>query len=133
MLLYSCIGMRTKLLIYIFALYHRKSTVQYNYKPLENGNIRLIHLKPGAKDEPLKAIIVSISLEQASGTYEAISYAWEGGTKYYDLITEEALVFAVIDDGFSDPTPPKMAKIPSSITATTSEETVLITRPLALH
>ncbi|KAH8586696.1 heterokaryon incompatibility protein-domain-containing protein [Bisporella sp. PMI_857] len=79
-------------MIRTFALYRRKSTLQYIYKPLEHRNIRLIYLQPGAKDDPLNAFIMPISLDQASGTFEAISYAWEGSSKYYDLITDAGIV-----------------------------------------
>ena len=44
------------------------------YKPLKEGEIRVLRLKPGIGDEPLFGTLEHVVLQKA--TYRAISYAW---------------------------------------------------------
>jgi Heterokaryon incompatibility protein (HET) len=51
------------------------SEVQYSYKQLHDGQIRLLMLTPGDSPANLQGVIYHTSLESA-GLYEALSYLW---------------------------------------------------------
>jgi len=49
----------------------------YHHKPLEANHIRLVKLQPSCRTgRHLVALIQTVSLSTADGTYEALSYAW---------------------------------------------------------
>ena len=52
-------------------------TQPYKYRPLEEGQIRVLCLQPGAFSYPLHATLEHVDLHGPQSNYEAISYAWE--------------------------------------------------------
>jgi hypothetical protein len=64
----------------------RQHNVQYSYKPLNLGHIRLVRLLPGIGEVPLEGEISHTTLE-AAGQYSAISYVWGPALRPYHLKT----------------------------------------------
>jgi Heterokaryon incompatibility protein (HET) len=65
--------------------------MKHSYAPLQEGSIRLLHLLPGAKEEPLRGIISTVSFESA-GRYRALSYVWGTVTQSERLWTSTGIV-----------------------------------------
>ena len=54
----------------------REDMRPYTYKLLAEGQIRVLSLQPGAFGSPLVATLEHVSLDDAEGSYDAISYVW---------------------------------------------------------
>jgi hypothetical protein len=62
-----------------------KVSIQYPYRPLDKGHIRLLQLQPGAKTQKIECKLIGDSLESIS-EYEALSYAWGKHTDPHHMI-----------------------------------------------
>lgn len=53
-------------------------TAEYEYSPLDEGHIRVLHLNPALTDEPLSGSLTHEPLKESgkSARYHAISYYW---------------------------------------------------------
>ncbi|KAK0721152.1 hypothetical protein B0H67DRAFT_536144 [Lasiosphaeris hirsuta] len=60
----------------------------YQYRPLSQGEIRLVSLLPGPRDAPLRAIVYHAVLEN-SGQYRAVSYMWGSSEKPHTMWTPD--------------------------------------------
>jgi hypothetical protein len=67
------------------------------YKPLEEGEIRVLRLKPGVNDEPLVGSLERVLLDRTN--YQAISYAW-GEPVFIRSIYIDSEEFRVTDSLF---------------------------------
>jgi hypothetical protein len=57
-----------------------ETRLAYQYESLPEGQwIRLLHLAPGALNEPVKGTLESVRLDQVIGRYRALSYRWGPG------------------------------------------------------
>lgn len=56
-------------------------THKYLYQPLQQGDIRLLTLEPGASESPLLVTLRHCRLSDAKDTYEALSYVWGDPTR----------------------------------------------------
>jgi Heterokaryon incompatibility protein (HET) len=63
----------------------------YRYNALKQDHLRLLYLFPGAKGEPLQAILSHIPSNSA-GTYRAISYVWGTDQRTKELITPDGVI-----------------------------------------
>src|SRR5436305_2958395 len=62
---------------------------EYRYQSLpEVGDIRLLKLEPGTKEDYIQCRLEIISLEDAFRTYECISYVWGDSTKDRRIIVD---------------------------------------------
>jgi len=61
---------------------------KYRYKPLQDDQIRLLYIRPGKRDEPIRCKMEIRSIEAVKKKYEALSYHWgtNDGTKANNLI-----------------------------------------------
>src|SRR5947207_12537416 len=61
----------------------------YQYQPLEHPtHIRILHLKPGDRSEPLRCRIEPVDLTQRP-SYQAISYVWGSSDKPYHIEVDD--------------------------------------------
>ena len=63
--------------------------LQYSYKALAADEIRILHLLPGQRGTPLRAILEHVSLaDDSNPEYDAISYAWGSQDRPFDIELE---------------------------------------------
>ncbi|KAI0129537.1 heterokaryon incompatibility protein-domain-containing protein [Xylariales sp. AK1849] len=63
--------------------YQGGSSRPYQYKPLKEGEIRLLEIIPGEDNESISSRLIHVSLDNP-GEYEALSYTW--GTEKQDRV-----------------------------------------------
>ncbi|KAE8414359.1 heterokaryon incompatibility protein-domain-containing protein, partial [Aspergillus pseudocaelatus] len=69
----------------------------YIFEPLQEGQIRLITLKPGAFHDPLHCTVAVVPLGCGSTDYECLSYAWGGASGLTQDITLDGQHFSISD------------------------------------
>jgi hypothetical protein len=52
------------------------SQLYFTYEPLEHDQIRVLHLEPGEKNEPLVGELLTTDIENRTFAYDALSYMW---------------------------------------------------------
>lgn len=63
----------------------QQGSSSYRYAPLKDNEIRLIELRPRCKGPELFASLQHITVDEAAGTYDALSYTW-GTTLASDVL-----------------------------------------------
>ncbi|AEO64297.1 uncharacterized protein THITE_2110300 [Thermothielavioides terrestris NRRL 8126] len=58
-----------------------RGETEYTYKPLKDGEIRVLHLLPGTGRMRLEAEIESVDIASAESYFEALSYCWGSDLK----------------------------------------------------
>ena len=61
----------------------------YVYRPLDDGDVRLIELHPGTGRDPVNCNILHVSLKD-NPTYEALSYCWGDPTREFEISCNSA-------------------------------------------
>lgn len=76
---------------------------QYQYEPLKEGCIRLLELEPGSWDDEIQCTIQTVSLDENTPRYTAISYAWGhvGETEAIRLNNGTARISATLFDALN--------------------------------
>ncbi|KAI3318840.1 HET-domain-containing protein [Xylariaceae sp. AK1471] len=63
-----------------------QKSMQYRYFPLGEDEIRLIELQPATEGPELSVSFKRVSVKEAAGTYEALSYTWGSSTELRALL-----------------------------------------------
>ncbi|KAI1121051.1 HET-domain-containing protein [Nemania abortiva] len=66
----------------------QQASPQYRYLPLRNNEIRLIKLRPARDGPRISVSFIYTTVEEAAGTYEALSYVWGSSTKPHVLLCD---------------------------------------------
>jgi hypothetical protein len=76
-------------------------STQYHYEPLGPGDFRILHIRPGRKQDPIRCCLQAQNIHTSQETeYFALSYAW-GSIEYTKTIILEGFTFPVTHNLFS--------------------------------
>jgi hypothetical protein len=73
--------------------FHTDTTaIKYAYRPIgTDEDIRLFHLGPGDRKDPIKGFLAHISLT-SKPNYEALSYTWGSNIQPYEILTDDGAI-----------------------------------------
>src|ERR1700712_232757 len=61
------------------------SCPDFQFTDLEPREITLLTLHPGKSEDPIHCSLEAVTLEDAKGRYEALSYTWGGTTHKHEI------------------------------------------------
>ncbi|KAI1159602.1 HET-domain-containing protein [Nemania serpens] len=68
----------------------QQTRMQYVYLPLGSDEIRLIELRPACEGAELSVSFTYVTIKEAAGTYEALSYTWGSSTERHVLLCDDS-------------------------------------------